>query len=223
MGRSPFKTLVAFFVSAALVLACSSDQYRYLPSEELAAGPGPVPKRVNSEATYQVPSDRPRGTLKIQSLGVVDIKPKGDSNKFPAIHLRISISNQSGDETWNFNIQEQTVSFPNQGAVHAIPVDSDLAQTPVIQLKPKDLRVLDLYFKLPDAAHSEKDLPQFVFQWQFFAAGQQVQGTTQFERVILAQYPDGPYPYGYPYYGPYAYGPGPYWGGVRVGVGIHVR
>jgi hypothetical protein len=173
--------VVLVVIGCAMMAACASTEYRYLPAEHLAPdGKG--------QAVYVEPPGMPSGKMRILSWGIVDIKPQDDQKTFPALHLRISISNQSKDQEWAVNAQDQSVSFPNQGQSRPIVAYSEKTSTSSLVVKPGELRWVDLYFPLPKGAESAKDLSQFDFHWQIYAGNQLIRDTTLFDRAEIPEY-----------------------------------
>jgi hypothetical protein len=202
--------------SASFFTGCSPAEYVYRPEEHQAAEAG----KGKDEALYSEPQNAPEGKVRILSMGVVDVKPKQDPKKFSALHLRMSITNQSTTEPWIFNVQDQFVSYPNEG--QAKPLIMDPSASNVASVGPGELKTFDYYFPLPKEKMSADNLPEFDFHWQIDAGSNRVQETTSFNRIQIQQrYATG---YG-PYYDPWFY-PGPYWGwgpGWRGGGVVVVR
>lgn len=208
---------LAAIAGFATLAGCSSPDYRYLPAEHQTSEYG----RGRLEATYSEPANAPGGKVRIVSLGVVDVKPKQESKTFSALHLQMSITNQSTVDQWTFNTQDQFVSFPNDG--QAKPLMMDPSASHVLVVGPGELKTFDYYFPLPSEKMSAENLPQFDFHWQLEAGANHVQETTSFDRIeIHNQYASAYYG---PYYDPWFY-PGPYWGwgsGWRGGGVVVVR
>jgi hypothetical protein len=213
------KIAVGGLLLASVFSSCSSAEYRYEPTEHQASQNG----LGKDEALYQEPTNQPDGKVKIVSMGVVDIRSKKDSNTFPAIHLRMAVTNDSRDDQWTLNSLDQFVSFPNAGEAKAIPMNSDSGT--LVAVQPGGLKTLDFYFPLPDNERSIGNIPQFDFHWRLQAGASPVQETTSFDRVQVEERYASAYPYGYGYYDPWFY-PGPYYGwgpGWRGGGTIVVR
>lgn len=216
MARNHANTKVILAVLTLLSLAsCATQQYRYVPNErQTATG------KQGSEAVYSALLDGASSTVRILSMGVVDLKSKEDSNTFPALHLRIALSNQS-NLLWHLDAQNQLVAFPNQGEAKPVFVNSDSKSIPSLDIKPGELRTVDFYFRLPPNEESPNDLPEFEFRWQLKANDRIVQRSTHFDRVPVPErptvlYPYDPYPYGFGW-GP-AWWVGPGWGGPGIGL-----
>lgn len=212
--------LLGFMLLAA---ACTSPSYRYVPKEAAQ----PAQETSNNEVAYSVPPNAPEGTVRIRSMGIVDLKRQGEEQRTPAFHVRATLAKTSGDNPWSFNIREQALFFPNQGPTPPLFANSNSKNLPSFQVKTGEVRAIDLYFPLPGNVESDKDIPEFNFKWVIHPDSQILTETTQFQRAPLqAQYPTAypydPYPVGYGslWWGGYGYG---YWGPVEVAPSIRVR
>ena len=192
------KAKTTVFLAAVLALglgACASDPYRYVPADHRST--------TFKEAIYSIPADNPSGTVRVQFVGLEDLKPKGpkgnDEAKVSVIHLKIIASNHSKVGNWQVNPQEAFLAFSN-GAT-ARPLET-LPENLVVQ--PGQLSGMDFYFQLPPGLKGSKDIPEFDFHWHVTAVDQNVAQTTPFDRIEIPNqyasynsYWDGPYYPGY--------------------------
>ena len=173
--------------------ACSSPQYRYVPVSD-RAGAG----KNHSEAVYSIPEGLSEGTVKISSNGVVDLKSKTDSKQFPTIHIHMSISNMS-NLPWTVAAKDQVIAFPDQGQSSPVFANSNAETLPTVTIPPGALRIVELYFELPQIDKSAEDVPEFDFRWAVRTASAMVNNSTPFDRVairerhVVAVYPYDPY------------------------------
>jgi hypothetical protein len=194
------------FVTISMVFSfcsCSSPDYRYQPLEHQVSQQG----KGKSEALYSEPANAPEGKVRIVSAGIADIKSKQDPKPFPALHLQVSVTNQSTTEPWTFHSQDQFVSFPNDG--QSKPLKMDPSSNESWMVGPGELKTFDYYFPLPNEGMSAESVPEFDFHWQLQAGQNLVRETTSFDRIQIHELYASAY-YG-PYDGPWIY-PGPYWG-----------
>lgn len=217
-----FQRVTIATFSCLFAVACSSQDYRYVPSERQATG---IDGK-GLDAVYYEPAQAPSGTVRVLSMGVVDVRQNEDAGTFPALHLRMSIANQSEKNIWKLNSGDQLILLPNESALSPTFVNSDSNSMPTLEIKPGEVKTLDFYYRL-DGKASEKNLSEFNFSWKIFTANSPILETTHFSRVTVPPrtvvvYPDthGPYAYPLPQY-PYSYplGWGPAWwggGGVTV-------
>lgn len=184
---------------------CSSQRYEYVIAKE------PGGQREVSQVSYSIPSGSQSGSVQVSSLGVVEVEPKRDAKRIPAVHLRLTVSSPSGQK-WLLNSQEQKISYPTGGLTPPAFVNSDSA-LPKLEIPPGELRLLDLYFALPSGISTAHDLPSFSFHWkvQNTDGSLVAEQTVLFNRRALHEAPVIVAPYGdYPY----APGWGPVWWGM---------
>jgi hypothetical protein len=205
------KIFAAVFTSILFTTSgCSSPDFRYLPAQNQTPD---FARR--ADAIYLEPPINPTGMVRILSMGVDELKAKNDSKTLSALHLRMLISNNTDTVLWTVNTQELEVSFPNHGSARPIYVNTDATAAPNVEIKPRELKSVDLYFPLPEGADSAKDLPNFDFFWQARSGDTVVRETTPFDRVQIV---GRPAPYGP--YAPYSVWWGPVWTGPPV---VHYR
>ena len=206
-GKLLIKVLLGIGCAPAFLWGCASEEFRYIPATHQA----PDGRRIHGEAIYLEPGGHPDGNVRVVSMGIVDVKNKTTSKSFPALHMRMSVSNNSKKDIWRIEAEDQRVSFPNKGQTSPVFVNSEVITVPRIEVKPGELRSLDLYYPLPSAEQSEKDLPEFDFRWRLAAGDQLIEENTPFDRTPIPERPMIVYPYApYP---PYALGWGPVWWG----------
>lgn len=204
------RLIASSFISVlgcTLLASCATEQYQYVPAER----PVNNDRRTN-QAIYAEPANSPTGSVRVSSMGVVDIKPPDSPNTVPALHVKVAVSNEHEHGDWVFNAQDQFVALPNQTEVRPLMAKSDTSNSQTIVVQPGQLRSIELFFPLQGLDKSAKTLPEFDFHWQLRAGEQLVKQTTLFDRITIPDAPAVIYPYG-PY--PYAMGWGPVgWGGV---------
>lgn len=199
---------ILLILSCVLLAACSTQQYRYVASAE----PGDDASQSSGRAELTFPAAG--GKVQVSSMGVVEVEPSRGARRVPAIHLRLTLSNEGGQNPWEVDTRDQKVSFPSGGQVSPAFVNSD-ASLPKLTIPAGEMRFLDLYFALPQGETTAKDLPSFTFRWRIVAGGQPAEQSTIFTRHEVSPGPVVVSPYD-PY--PYAPGWGPYWwGGAYYG------
>ncbi len=185
---------VIFFVS------CASQRYSFIPAEHQASA-----SRIRNEAIYSIPEKSPTGIVRILSLGVKEIESEKGGDKTPALLLRIALSNHGENTNEILDIRDQFVSFSNAGSSEVLFSNFDHQLLPRLEVKPGELRALDLYFKLPPFMKSESDIPEFDFHWKIQIGHEKISKVTPFDRIPIPDYYYGPnyYP---PYFYPYGWG-----------------
>jgi hypothetical protein len=193
----------------ALSACASTDHYRYLAE----GSDGKVADPHSGEAFYPEPPKSPQGSVRLRSAGLVDLRPKGENERFPALHIRVTVKNSSADKTvWRFDGREQSALYPNHGQIGPLYVNSDTKGAPELEITSGQMRTEDLFFPLPDGVKSIKDVPEFDLNWILHTGDEVVHESTTFQRVEAeAPPPQAVYPYDY-------YNPWEPWG-VGYGAG----
>jgi hypothetical protein len=180
-------------VSFFLLGICTSAGYKYVPIQDQVNA-----TRSRSDIIYSEPPQRPEGRVKIRSLGIADIEPKPHGQKVRSLHIRLAISHQ-GSRPWEFNTRDQTVSFPNSPQMRPFWVNTDDSHLPNLVIPSNELRVVDLYFRLPSSYESADNIPEFEFYWNLLVGNQKIAESTPFDRVQVSERVATVYPYdGYP-------------------------
>jgi hypothetical protein len=195
--------ILLLLVPIAGLAGCATEEFKYVPAERQD-----LSSHHRDEALYNVPAEAPIGSIRILSQGIEDVKPISGGNSVPALHINVAISDKSATENWVFDPAVQAISFPNQAQVHPILAVTQPPGNPAIEVRPQELRTVDLYFPLPQGVNSTQQLPKFDYHWQVQAGSSLVRNTTMFDRV---RKPETYYAYGYPY-DPF------YWGGPVPGM-----
>lgn len=216
IGKWPAR--LAAVVGFCVTLGCATERYFYTPS----ASEDRVDQQ-SGTAFYPIPVNIPQGNARVQSQGIVDLEPKNGGNKITAVHLRLSISNQSATP-WSLDVQEQRVDFPNRGSSTPVLASSDSRELPNIVIQPHELRSVDLYFQLPPGADEASKIPEFDFRWSVHTEGQVVARTTPFTRLPVPEPAPGYFSYGWgPYPYPYGYWGSGWWWGPPSAPSYHYR
>jgi hypothetical protein len=168
---------------------------------------------------YDVPPEAPRGHVRIATMGVADIQPKGatdeDDLELRALHIRMIVANNS-DRPWSVDTREQRAVLPGGSQSRPAYAKVDHGNPPIVEVPARGVRTFDLYYPLPEHLEDEDELPSFDSLWQINTDARLVVQRTPFERIEVQPDPSL-----------YAYGGGPYWydpyyvrGGAFVGVGL---
>jgi hypothetical protein len=192
--------LSLFFLS--IILACASPRgARFEP-----LGEGDI---VTDRKTigHFIPASDPVVKIEITAIGVSSIRPAVDWPVIRALHLRVSIDNQSEKDLWCLNTRQQIVTLPGMGDSRPAYVFSTEETLPEIQVGPGDDSVFDLFYPLPEAFQEIKEIPYFQFDWTIEAQEIRLESHDIFERTFLEPEVNLIEPYE-PYALGYAYGPG---------------
>lgn len=200
MNHSLINGIFGIALLAVIAGACVSEQYQYVPAP--SPGVQASDHREQEEGFYPVPPSSPQGSVRVRSLGIVNLRPRGESKRIPALSLRMDVANTGGSVPWKIDTQEQVVLFPLKGQVRPIFVNSDSSNLPEFEVKPGSLRIVDLYFPLPSDQRSAHEINGFDFKWLVHVGSEAVEQVTVFKRqpgheAYAHVYPYEPYPFGY--------------------------
>jgi hypothetical protein len=185
---------------AALGLSCGGTEYVYRPQQPNTLSGGLPATRT------EIPQERPQGSVEVLSYGVTNLR--ANDNRFPALHVRLIVSNNGDPTPWRLDTREQIVEIANEGRAAPIYVNGDVRTLPMVTIPQKSQRVLDLYYPLPATVEKASQLPRFELIWEVDTAARTVASRTAFDRIEPE--PDyAVYPYGTAW--PYWAGYGPSW------------
>lgn len=136
-------------------------------------------------AQYAIPSESPRGAIRLASFGITQISLLGRS--WPALHVRVVLSN-GGAEPWSIDARTITLALPGRAPVAPKLVNSDVPELPVARVPRGGAVALDLFYPLPArvAAHQPTS---FQVQWQVQTESGPAAGATTFDRETLENAP----------------------------------
>jgi len=192
----------SIFVVVAVALTACGEDYVYTPEAANAVASSGAPAEKVS-----IPQERPEGSIQISSFGVARLRAENDV-KIPALHVRMSVSNDGDAVPWQFDTRAQVVDIAGMAKLHALYASSGTQPAPVMVIPRGQKIVVDLYFPLPEALRHERNLPHFDVVWQVGTATRVVAQRTGFDRQEPLDYYYGDV---WPYYSGYGWGYGPYW------------
>ena len=121
---------------AGATLACAHE-YPYVPTTTTSATI--VERRI----------DQPRGTLQVESYGVREVTPPGETKPVSALEVRATLTNPT-DEKWTFDTREQRVEVPGHGALVVLSAFGRAMGLPrVVTVEPRSTQTVDLYYPAP--------------------------------------------------------------------------
>jgi len=214
--NTPIFGCIAILLFSLIFGACVSRRYLYLPASMVSEHVEGVTK---GKAFYNIPPKTPTGTLRLASEGIIKLKNIDTAIVFPALNIKMIFSNEKNETAWIINPHEQLVIFPNTRGKAPIFFHSTYPSGTQLTVSKGEMKVLDLYYTLPDDEQSAQEIPNFDFRWQVNVDKTTVQETTAFDRISIPEYMySNPYNYNYyysPWYSPYYYpgfAPYPYYG-----------
>jgi hypothetical protein len=180
--------VLAFVTSVASValLECSPRHYAYAPATTTMTSAELGVSTTNpAMATYAVPSDAPRGEVRVAALGVEDATPTGERDRFRALHVRLVVTNRS-DEPWSVNEGQQEVELDARYGRIGEPATPIATTAPrVVQIPPGQTASLDLFFAVPADFDEASKLPTFDVIWTVNAGTRPIMQRTSFERYLV--------------------------------------
>jgi hypothetical protein len=165
-------------IVSAVLFGCSSE-YLYSPAEMANARLGSLPAD-----RYQIPPERPLGTVVVASPGVVKMKFQGDV-KTRMLSVRMVVTNNQDDVVWRIDTREVRAIIAGVGEAAPAYVNSDVRQLPVIEVPRGEKRSFDLFYPLPPDMQDPKRVPEFDLAWQVQTGPRLVAERTPFERLKI--------------------------------------
>ena len=193
------------FVLAALACAAGCySEYAYAPAENATAQ-----LAGRAAAHYDIPPESPRGDVRIASFGIAKLRETNDDvetgGKLRAMHVRLSIANNSDPQPWLVDTREQIAIFKNGEQETPVYAQADEGQPPVITIQQGQRATIDVFYPLPAEAQHARKLPAFDVLWRVREGGRVIAERTPFERLVVE--PQYAYAGAYdPFFGPW----GPY-------------
>lgn len=164
---------------AGAVQACGSSS-TYIPEERATATLGG-----RTAASYALPSDRnQQGALRVASYGVSELKQNGDDDALKAIHLRMAVSDNSG-QPMLVDTREQRLQLPDGRQLAPAYASAKASAPPVVRITPGSARTVDLFFPLPVDLADEANPSQFDVIWRVQVGDQTVTRITPFDQVAV--------------------------------------
>jgi len=161
-----------------------------------------------ASAAYGIPSNAPKGTAYIVSLGGEQLPVNNGTGFF--MHVRIAAENDGDTATWRFDPNEQALRFEGANAPEPAAFAEASTGGPVLTLARGQRGQLDLYYALPAQGGPQRT----TLEWHVRRGDEPLAYATSFERPAGAVAEDGG-----AYYEPvydarlhFAFGPGWWWG-----------
>jgi len=196
--------VLALLLALPLVAGCTNSYY-YVPAEQATAT-----ILGSAAARYVIPTDTHLGDVRIASFGVDDIQLTADTDSVPALHTRLIIANERGQQDWTVDTRNIQVQF----SARTQPIAPALVHTngtgmPIVTIPRGESRTIDTYHVLPDNLEDAGDVPQFDLIWQVQTDATMVSERTPFDRREATPPPPSGMMYGGFGMGAYPYAP---WG-----------
>jgi hypothetical protein len=212
MQTERMRRLALGLAAVSWAAGCSSARYLYHPEENATARVAGRPA-----AYYAIPSQSPRGEVRLAVLGIAKLEPRGraggqgaasdsDAEPIPAVHVRMVVDNNDDTAAWQVDTRQQVGSLDHYGKSRPALASLSAGHPPIASIAAGASETLDLYYPLPAAMQSASEVPHFELLWHVQTAEAPVTERTTFERVRIEEPP----PAGYYACGVQAPGPGWY-------------
>jgi hypothetical protein len=201
-------------LALVMLLGCAADKYIYSPAEQTTSTVSGLPA-----GRYEIPPERPHGTVVVASSGVVEVKFTGNV-KSHMLSVRMVVTNNEDDTAWTFDTRAQRVIFAGGGESTPAYVNTDSNTLPVVDVPRSQKRSAELFYPLPATSKGAKELPEFDFLWNVQTAERPIAERTPFNRFELEPVFAAPYAYGWSY-GQYWW-QDPMWPGPTYSIGAPV-
>jgi hypothetical protein len=194
-------------------VGCASEQrYIYRPEENATARVAGRPA-----AYYVVPAQEPRGDVRVATLGIAMLEPRGGGHRLHAMHVRLVVDNNDDTGPWQVDTREQWGTLDNYGQSRPAFSAATRGRPPILQIPPGTSDTIDLYYPLPSSMQDASELPHFEVLWRVQTPETLVSERTSFERLRVEPAPSPAYygpGYGMEWAGPPWYGwYDPFWPG----------
>jgi hypothetical protein len=181
----------------SIVLASGCSAYVYRPTEYATSR-----LRGHAAARYDVPPERPEGSVRVASFGVARVtRVRATATDLRAMHVRMVVENNSA-QPWLVDTGRLTAAVRGAAPVRPAAVRSEAQDLPRATVPAGGARTLDLFFPLPADAQAAGKIPSFDFSWEVQTDDRAIAERTPFERLNVVPY----YASAGPFLGPYRWG-----------------
>nr|UXE44640.1 hypothetical protein Hi04_10k_c2877_00008 [uncultured bacterium] len=181
------------------VLTACGNNYVYAPTVSTSATIG---GRLASY--YSIPQEEPRGDVRIATFGFAEIGSREGEETLKALHTRMIVANNS-EYPWSVDTREQRIAVPGDGESQPAFATTSGGLPPIVDIPPKEVRTIDLFYPLPPDVQKASKLPSFDTLWTVHTDTREVTERTPFERLTVQ--PTVGEDYGYAWGPPYFYDP----------------
>lgn len=194
MDRGPLLTFALFTLVATS--ACSSapkeNEVVFEPTRNQAQAPDG-----KHEAVYNlpVPTDA-KGTVRLESEGVEDIRAKESEQKVPSLHLKMIVNNEKDAQPWMLDARNQQVSLQGGTTLTPTLVNTKGESLPMIEVEPGETQDIDLYYALPEKFKNATEIPGFTARWEVQTENRTVAEATPFDQISPNLGSRSVYPFG---------------------------
>lgn len=172
------------FLFAAL-LATGCTQWTYFP---VTAPPAVTVEELGRRAaSYPMPPASPHGYLRVIGYGIEKLST--EDADIPTLHVRL-VAVDGAQVPWTIDTRQQSVELPFGTEAPAFAIADgagDASQPPVVNLTTMAMRVIDLFFPVPDGT-SASDIASFRVHTVVHTDEGDASETTTFDRTSVSIY-----------------------------------
>lgn len=195
-ARSAVRPLALVLLGLAGLSCADSSNYLYRPAENATA----VTEGFTA-ARYTIPPSAPKGDVRVASFGLKSVSKEENGPEFPAVHVRLIVSNDSGATAWTVDPTEIRVELRGDKPKSPAVVSADVNPLPQISIQPGEERTLDLFYPLAQDQEDASNVPAFDVLWKVHTEAGEIVERTPFERIPIVQNTTMSYGMGYsPYW-----------------------
>jgi hypothetical protein len=166
----------------ASIAGCGTGgKYVYRPEENATA-------RVSGQAAalYRIPPEAPHGDVRIATLGIATLQPRGDDDdRIRTMHVRMIVGNNDDVAGWQLDTRQQIGGLDRYGQSRPAFASSSPGRPPVVTIAPSEKATIDLYYPLPEDMQEASEIPHFEVLWRVQTAQATVAERTSFERLRI--------------------------------------
>jgi hypothetical protein len=163
---------------AAVLSACSSGPYHYVPAKgQLSGG-----QLQQNDVVYGVPESGSSGTLRVRYLGTETNPDTAGLPQGKFIHVILVAQNDTETDSWNLDSKNLYVAFPHEVRSQAVAADPG-----VLKVDPGERIGMDVYFPFPKQYATADQVPGFVLHWKIETPQKDYAHNTAYRRVSGSQ------------------------------------
>jgi hypothetical protein len=141
---------------------CSTALHAQRPDEN-----GTTSASARPAAYYEIPARRPHGDVRVATLGVATLEPRGDdTDRVQAMHVRLIADNNDDAAAWQIDTREQTTALDGYGQSRPAFASASVGRPPLVTVVPGDSTTIDLYYPLPSPLQRAAGIPHVDVVWR---------------------------------------------------------
>jgi hypothetical protein len=144
---------------------------------------GAAPRR-SQDAVYNLPIPaEPKGQLRIESDGIMELRNGSATDVLPVLHLRFTVKNDSSSLDWGVDARLQQLRIAGIDPLRPAFARARGQSLPFIKIPKGQTQIVDLYFALPADHRNASDLQNYTIDWELTAGDRLVSQATTFASI----------------------------------------